>query len=221
MTTVIGIDPHKASHTAVAIDNDEHPLAQLQVPADRSQTQRLLAWAEPLGEDRCGAIEAAGGLGRLLAQQLLAQGQHVIDVPPTLAARVRLLGTSKAGKSDPNDALAQAEEVTPQALRLLRDRLRTRQAATPRLGCQFRKRPRVGRRRARLRARRRHPRSRLRDLPPHGGGNRTHDRRRRRRTAPPHRHTAGPLRLAPMVAYCQSVDRPSRPSWLTNSVARA
>jgi transposase len=63
-------------------------------------------------QDRCWAIEAAGGLGRLLAQQLLAQGQHVIDVPPTLAARVRLLGSSKAGKSDPNDALAQAEEVT-------------------------------------------------------------------------------------------------------------
>jgi transposase len=108
MTTIIGIDPHKASHTAVAIDNDEHPLAQLQVPADRSQTQRLLAWAEPLGEDRCWAIEAAGGLGRLLAQQLLARGQHVIDVPPTLAARVRLLGSSKAGKSDPNDALSTA-----------------------------------------------------------------------------------------------------------------
>jgi integrase len=45
---------------------------------------------------------------RLLAQQLLAQGQHVIDVPPTLAARVRLLGSSKAGKSDPNDALSTA-----------------------------------------------------------------------------------------------------------------
>ena len=46
--------------------------------------------------------------GRLLAQQLLAAGEHVVDVPPTLSARVRLLGSTKASKNDPNDALATA-----------------------------------------------------------------------------------------------------------------
>jgi hypothetical protein len=35
-------------------------------------------------------------LGKLLAQQLLEAGEHVVDVPPTLAARVRLLGSTKA-----------------------------------------------------------------------------------------------------------------------------
>ena len=48
MTVMIGIDPHKATHTAVAIDGDERPLARLQLTADRVQTGRL-AWAAPLG----------------------------------------------------------------------------------------------------------------------------------------------------------------------------
>ena len=52
MTVIIGVDPHKATHTAVAIDGDERPLARLQLVADRCQTQRLLAWAEPLGTER-------------------------------------------------------------------------------------------------------------------------------------------------------------------------
>ncbi len=108
MSMTIGIDPHKGSHTAVAIDGDEHLIARLTVTADRCQTQRLLAWAEPLGVEGTWAIESATGLGRLLAQQLVAAGENVIDVPPTLAARVRLLGSTKAAKNDPNDALATA-----------------------------------------------------------------------------------------------------------------
>jgi len=108
MTVIIGVDPHKATHTAVAIDSDERPLARLDVVAERSQTQRLLAWAAPLGKDRRWAVESADGLGKLLAQQLVAAGEDVVDVPPTLAARVRLLGSTKASKNDPNDALATA-----------------------------------------------------------------------------------------------------------------
>jgi hypothetical protein len=76
--------------------------------ADRCQTQRLLAWAEPPGTQRSWAVESAEGLGKLLAQQLVEAGEDVVDVPPTLAARVRLLGWTKAGKNDPNDALATA-----------------------------------------------------------------------------------------------------------------
>jgi transposase len=105
---LIGVDPHKASHTAVAIDSDERQIAQLRVDSDRSQLQRLLAWAEPLGEERTWAVESAGGLGRLLAQQLVAAGETVVDVPATLSARVRLLGSTKAAKNDPNDALSTA-----------------------------------------------------------------------------------------------------------------
>ena len=77
MTVTIGIDPHKSTHTAVAVDRDEHQLARLTLPADQYQTDRLLAWAEPLDADRVWAIESAAGLGRLLAQQLIASGEQI------------------------------------------------------------------------------------------------------------------------------------------------
>jgi hypothetical protein len=108
MSVIIGIDPHKATHTAVAIDRDEQPIAKLVVVADRCQTERLLAWAASFGFDRTWAIESASGLGKLLAQQLVGAGEQVVDVPPTLSARVRLLGSTKAGKTDSNDALSTA-----------------------------------------------------------------------------------------------------------------
>jgi transposase len=62
-----------------------------------------LAWAAPYRE-RAWAVEGAGGLGYLLAQQLVAGGQRVVDVQLKLAARVRLLATGKTDKNDPNDA---------------------------------------------------------------------------------------------------------------------
>lgn len=108
MTVTIGIDPHKSTHTAVAVGRDEQPIARYTFPARAGQTERLLAWAEPLDADRVWAIESAAGLGRLLAQQLVAAGERVIDVPPTLSARVRLLGSSKTSKNDSNDALSTA-----------------------------------------------------------------------------------------------------------------
>jgi transposase len=104
---MIGVDPHKGSHTAVVIDRDEAQLAKLQVGASRRQLDQLLEWAAPF-EERTWAIESAGGLGYLLAQQLVAAGGHVLDVPATLAARVRVLGTGRSNKNDPNDALSVA-----------------------------------------------------------------------------------------------------------------
>jgi transposase len=107
MTVIIGIDPHKASHTAVAIGCDERQLAEITVRATCQQTTRLLAWAEPLG-DRTWAVESAGGMGYLLSQQLVESGERVIDVPATLASRIRVLGTGRSNKNDLNDALSVA-----------------------------------------------------------------------------------------------------------------
>jgi transposase len=100
---MIGVDPHKASHTAVAISAAEEPLGELRVRACAVQAERLLAWAAAWPQ-RTWAIEGAGGLGHLLAQQLLAAGERVLDVPPKLGARVRLLATGDTNKNDPNDA---------------------------------------------------------------------------------------------------------------------
>jgi len=107
MTVIIGIDPHKASHTAVAIGRDEQLLAEVKIRATSQQTAKLLAWAEPLGE-RTWVVESAGGMGYLLSQQLVGAGERVLDVPATLASRVRVLGIGKSNKNDPNDALSVA-----------------------------------------------------------------------------------------------------------------
>jgi transposase len=53
-------------------------------------------------------VENAGGLGRHLAGRLAAAGESVVDVPPKLSARVRVLSTGNARKNDGLDALAPA-----------------------------------------------------------------------------------------------------------------
>ncbi len=100
---MIGVDPHKASHTAVAIGVAEEPLGELRVRASAAQAERLVAWAAAWPE-RTWAVEGAGGLGHLLAQQLVAAGELVLDVQPKLGARVRLLATGASNKNDPDDA---------------------------------------------------------------------------------------------------------------------
>jgi transposase len=107
MKVIIGIDPHKASHTAVAIGGDENELGSIKVRSTRRQVPQLLGWAEPF-ETRLWAIESAGGLGYLLAQQLVDAGENVVDVPATLASRVRVLASGRSNKNDPNDALSVA-----------------------------------------------------------------------------------------------------------------
>jgi transposase len=100
---MIGIDPHKGSHAAAAVDETEMALAEVEVQATRSQTRELLGWAQRFPQ-RCWAIESANGHGYLLAQQLVAAGEHVVDVPSTQAARVRVLSSTRSQKNDPNDA---------------------------------------------------------------------------------------------------------------------
>ena len=107
MTVMIGIDPHKATHTAVAINDHEVVLDEFTLRASKAQARRLCDWAEAF-ENRQWAIESANGLGYLLAQQLAAAGEVVFDVPPMLATRLRVLGSGRSQKNDPNDALAVA-----------------------------------------------------------------------------------------------------------------
>jgi transposase len=116
---MIGVDPHKGSHTAVAISLAEEPLGELRVRSSASQAERLVGWAAAWPE-RTWAVEGAGGLGHLLAQQLVATGERVLDVQPKLGARVRLLSTGATNKNDPNDArsvaIAALRSATPRAV---------------------------------------------------------------------------------------------------------
>jgi transposase len=102
-TVMIGVDPHKGSHTAVAIDAAEVPLGTVRVPASAAQASKLAEWAAEWPE-RIWAVEGAGGLGHVLAQQLVAAGEQVVDVQPKLGSRVRLLSSGTSNKNDPNDA---------------------------------------------------------------------------------------------------------------------
>jgi len=77
------------------------------VRACPSQAGQLLAWAREWPA-RAWAIEGAAGLGNLLAQQLVAAGERVLDVPAKLAARVRLLQSGNTSKNDPDDAYSVA-----------------------------------------------------------------------------------------------------------------
>lgn len=107
MTVTIGIDPHKRSHTAAALDEAEELLGVVRVEAGPHQLGQLLAFAAAFAPRRF-AVEGADGLGLLLAQQLLAAGETVLDVPPKLAARARLLGNRRSAKNDANDSVSVA-----------------------------------------------------------------------------------------------------------------
>lgn len=103
----IGIDPHKRSLTAAALDPHSRLLSQLRVPTTGQAAQQLLTWAAAWPERRW-AVEGATGLGRGIAQLLVAAGEQVLDVPAKLAARARLLSTSSARKTDLVDACSVA-----------------------------------------------------------------------------------------------------------------
>jgi transposase len=103
----IGIDPHKRSLTAVALDPRSRLLGQLRLAATSQAGTQLLAWAQQWPQRRW-AVEGASGLGRGIAQLLVAAGEPVVDVPAKLAARARLLGTGSARKTDLADAASVA-----------------------------------------------------------------------------------------------------------------
>jgi transposase len=104
---MIGVDPHKGSHTAVVTGPAEEPLGEIRVRASAGQAGKLTEWAAAWPE-RTWAVEGAAGLGRLLDWQLVAAGERVLDVQPKLASRVRLLQAGDTNKNDPDDALSVA-----------------------------------------------------------------------------------------------------------------
>jgi transposase len=135
MQVLIGVDPHKVSLAVAVVDETTGELLERAgFPQDRTGLRRLERWARRFPERRW-AVENAGGLGRHLAVRLAASGESVVDVPPKLSARVRVLSTGNARKNDGVDALATAlaasrnerlaavdPEDSSEALRLLSER---------------------------------------------------------------------------------------------------
>jgi transposase len=99
---VIGLDVHKQSVTAVAVDEAGRPLGERVVLVGSDE---LLGWAARLGEQRLWAVEDCRQLTRWLERQLLGAGEELVRVPPKLTVPERRAGRTR-GKSDPIDALA-------------------------------------------------------------------------------------------------------------------
>jgi transposase len=135
MKVLIGVDPHKTSVAVAAVDEAKGELLErASFPQNRSGLRALERWAKRFPERRW-ALENAGGLGRYLAGRLAAAGESVVDVPPKLSAKVRVLSTGNSRKNDGLDALATAlaasrnerlaavdPEAASEVLRLLSER---------------------------------------------------------------------------------------------------
>jgi transposase len=102
MGTIIGIDPHKSSLTAV--DDQGTLLGTRRLTVNKGTGTALLKWASAF-EDPFFAVEGAKGLGRSISQILVARNQAVVDVPATLSMKIRVLTTGGGHKTDPQDAL--------------------------------------------------------------------------------------------------------------------
>jgi transposase len=100
---VIGVDGHKHSLTAAAVDELGRALAEWSGPVGRE----VVAWARAFGEERLWALEDCRHVTRGLEQALLEAGERLVRVPPRLTAPQRRRGRVR-GKSDRIDALAVA-----------------------------------------------------------------------------------------------------------------
>jgi transposase len=87
MKLVIGVDPHKQTHTAAAVDSGSGELVDERTAAARPAGYgELLAWAQAADQDRLWALEDVRGVSRGLERYLLSRGERVVRVPPKLMA---------------------------------------------------------------------------------------------------------------------------------------
>ncbi len=103
----IGVDPHRLSATIEVVDEREAVLATGRFGTDKAGYAAMRKHVAGY-RDRVWAVEGSNGAGRPLAQRLLADGEHVVDVPAKLSARARLFDTGHNRKTDAHDAHAVA-----------------------------------------------------------------------------------------------------------------
>jgi len=100
---IIGMDPHKRSATIEVMAGDETVLGGGRYATDLAGYRTMLAYAKRFPQ-RTWAIEGCRGIGRHIANRLLADGEQVVDVPPKLSARARVFATGQGRKTDATDA---------------------------------------------------------------------------------------------------------------------
>jgi transposase len=123
MVVLLGIDVHKGTHTAVAVDE----VGQCVVAATDGGHRQLLGWALSRwsGDRLRFAVEDCRQVSTRLERTLLGAGQTVVRVPPKLTAGSRSAARTR-GKSDPIDALAIARAALREPDRGLLRRWRAR-----------------------------------------------------------------------------------------------
>jgi transposase len=105
---IVGIDAHKRTHTAVAINEVGRKVGEKTTRATTTEANlELLRWVDGFGAERRFAVEDCRHLSRRLEADLLAAGEEIVRVPPKMMAHVRDAARTY-GKSDPIDALAVA-----------------------------------------------------------------------------------------------------------------
>jgi transposase len=103
---IIGIDTHKATHVAVAIDTQGARLAALSIPANTKGYLELERWSCGLGSVQAFGIEGTGSYGAGLSRSLLSQEHNVVEVTrPNRQLRYT------HGKTDSLDAEGAARSV--------------------------------------------------------------------------------------------------------------
>ncbi len=132
---MIAVDRHKGSNTLAVLDPvTKTPIDGARFENDTAGYDELMSFARRWDERRW-AVEGCHGAGRSLAQRLVADGEVVYDVPPKLAARVRVFSLGHGRKTDKDDAVSigrvaidgegiaeVAKDDTTVSLRLLCDR---------------------------------------------------------------------------------------------------
>jgi transposase len=96
---VIGMDPHKRSATIEVMSADEAIHGGGRFATDRDGYSAMMRCARQW-PDRVWAIEGYAGIGKHIANRLLADGEQVVDVPPKLSARTRVFATGQGRKTD-------------------------------------------------------------------------------------------------------------------------
>ena len=110
MDVAIGVDAHKGTLAAAAVDTIGRVLGEAQFANDAAGHKRFVAWARSQPGARRIGIEGSGSYGAGLARVLLAAGEDVREVPTSLSHRERQRRPTY-GKSDPIDAVAIARVV--------------------------------------------------------------------------------------------------------------
>lgn len=114
----IGVDPHKQTHTAAAVDELGVQVGNRTVPARPAGNGQLLEWARALDGERVWAVEDVRNVSGSLERFLIDRGETVVRLAPQLMAGARR-GVRMRGKSDPIDALAIARAALREGIQRL------------------------------------------------------------------------------------------------------